>query len=273
MARTTHVKSAQARFKTVPTIDPATGEQKVTQVLRKDGTPKTTKAGKPVVVRLTHADKTQPLPNRKCGKCQAEITPGTSYKWIKPKSGPYGGHLMVRCGTCPTWQVWEYSSSLSSRLAQISFDAYDALGTPESPDDVTAVLEGAAEQVRELAQEKRDSADNIEEGFQHATYQSDELNEIADSLDGWADDIEGTDVPELPEPEDYDCDECSGSGQVENPDYDDQAEDSDEAEEIDCDECSGSGQIEADGDPSDEQMDAWREEAQEALGIVDDCPV
>jgi len=273
MARTTHVKSAQARFKTVPTIDPATGEQKVTPVLRKDGTQKVTKHGKPVVIRLTHADKTQPLPNRTCDKCQAEILPGTSYKWIKPKSGPYGGRLMVRCSTCPGWNVWDYSSSLSARLAQISHDAHEAFGTPESPEDVTTVLADAAEAVRELAQEKRDSAENIRDGFQHDTYQSEELDQQADDLDSWADEIEGADVPELPEPEDEDCDQCSGTGKVENPDYDSEDDDSDEDEEVDCDDCDGSGTISAGDDPSDDQMDEWRNEAEAALEIVDESPV
>lgn len=277
MARTTFVKSAQARYKTVPTIDPVTGQQKVTPVLRKDGTPKTNKHGVPTVVRLTHADKTQPLPNHKCGKCGVEITPGSPYKWIKPKSGPYGGTMLVRCATCPQWDIWDYSSSLTALLAQVSHDAFSALDGADDPDAVQAILDDAANAVRDIAAQKQESADNIEDGFGHATYQSDELAEVASSLESWADDIEGTDIPELPEAEDQDCDECSGTGKVENPDYDPDAEVSDEEmpedEEVDCDECGGTGIIEADGDPSDEQMDEWRNEVQEILAIVDESPV
>jgi uncharacterized phage infection (PIP) family protein YhgE len=114
--------------------------------------------------------------------------------------------------------VWEYSSSLSARTAEISHDFWDSFNntTLESSDDVTSLLNDVAERVREIAEEKREGASNIEDGFGHATTQSDELNDIADQLDSWADDIEGADIPEYPEPEEADCDECDGSGEVTN---------------------------------------------------------
>lgn len=270
MARVTHVKAAQARYATIPVMDPYTGHQKVTPVMRANGTQKVTKTGKPVVVRVTQADKSQPKPNRKCGKCGVEITVGSPYKWIKPKSGPYGGHLMVRCEACPTWQVWDYSSSMSAQLAQIAYEL-PSTDDANSPDDVEQILADAAQAVRDIADQKQESADNIEEGFGHTTYQSEELADIASSLNDWADEIEGADVPELPEPEATECPECQGAGEIENPDWADDTDD-DVDEYLPCDDCEGTGEVVGD-DPTDEQMDEWRSECQDVLGIVDDCPV
>jgi hypothetical protein len=238
----------------------------------KNGVQRVTKRG-PQFMAVTVRDLDHPLPNRKCGKCGLEIKPGMPYKWIKPKSGPYGGSMMVRCEACPTWNVWDYSSSLSARLAQISHDAWNDF--PEdatTEDEISEWASGVAEQVRDLAQEKRDSADNIRDGFGHDTYQSEELDQVADDLEGWADEIEGLDVPALPEPEDEDCDACGGSGTVDNPDYDESDEDSDEDEEIDCNDCGGTGTLQME-EPSDDQISDWLEECREAASIVDESPV
>ena len=100
----------------------------------------------------------------------------------------------------PTWQVWEYSSSWSARIAQAT-DDFDVVDAAESPEDVTSALDDVADAISELAEEKRESASNIEEGFGHATSQSEEAEQRADDLDGWADEIEQADIPDLPEVE------------------------------------------------------------------------
>jgi hypothetical protein len=197
MARVNYVKHARARFEMVPVTN-EDGSVKQVPVLRADGTPKKTKRGKEIYRTLTVQDRTKPLPNYKCGKCGKEIEPGMPYKWIEPRSGPYGGRMMVRCADCPTWQVWEYSSSLSARIAQIQHNAGEALSADfDTPDDVTSILNDVAQEVRDLATEKQEAADNMESGFGHATYQSDELSETAQNLESWADDIEQADIPDL----------------------------------------------------------------------------
>lgn len=218
MARITRVKRAQQRYAQVPVIDPETGRQKRTPVMRANGQQKMTKRGTPVFMDVTVADRSQPLPNRTCGKCHQEIKVGDPYKHISPRSGPYGGRTMYRCASCPDWHVWEYSSSLSARVAQISHDFWESFNdtTFESTDEVQELLNSAAEAIREIAEEKREGASNIEDGFGHSTYQSDELNDIADQLDSWADDVEGVSLTDYPEPEEADCDECEGSGEVIN---------------------------------------------------------
>lgn len=271
MARITRVKSAQQRYATVPVIDPETGLPKRTPVMR-NGVQRTTKRGTPVFMTVTKADKTRPLPNLRCDwpGCaheDREIKPGQAYKHITPKSGPYGGVQRNRHADHPDWQVWDYSYSLSAQTARIAYDFSNALDGAETPEDVESSLQEAAEAVREIAEAKRESAQNIEDGFGHETQQSEELNSTADELDTWADEIEGADVPDLPEPEETDCEECGGSGEVEV-----DVEGSDEPNVEPCDECDGTGQVTPD-EPTDEQMDEWRDEVRESLSIVDECPV
>jgi hypothetical protein len=272
MARITHVKSAQQRYATVPVIDPATGQQKVTPVM-KGGQQKVTKRGKPVFLRVTKADKSKPLPNLRCDfpGCTidgGEIKPGTAYMHISPKSGPYGGTQRNRHAAHPSWNVWDYSYSINAQAQRIAHDAMEQVSGVESTEDVESILSSAADEIRELAEQRRESASNIEDGFGHATYQSEQLESDADELESWADEVEGTDVPELPEPEATDCDECDGTGTVDgNPEAADPTE-----REVECSECGGTGQIDND-EPTDEQMDDWRSEVEDALSVLDECPV
>jgi hypothetical protein len=213
-----------------------------------------------------------------CDSCHKPIEVGQPYKHISPKSGPYGGRTLNRHGHCPDWNVWDYSSSLSARIAQIQHDGWQTFDatTFESTDDVTSALSEVAEEIRSLAEEKRESAGNIEDGFGHATSASDELNEQADTLDGWADDVENADVPDLPEPEETDCDQCGGSGKDTcsacDGDEDAECEDCGGSGEEDCGECDGTGTVTAE-EPTDEQMDEWRDEVRDALSVLDDCPL
>lgn len=287
MARVTHVKKAQQRYETKPVLDDNGNPVKIA-LTKADGSPKMTssKGGKrtprPVFITKTVADKSRPKPNLRCDfpGCDVdgrEILPGTPYKWIKPKSGPYGGRMMARHAQHPTWQVWDYSSSLSAQVARIEHDA-DLSGV-ETVEDAEAVAQEAAEAIRELAEQKRESAGNIEDGFGHATYQSEELEQQADDLDSWADEVEAIDFPDQDDyrsEDEVDCDECQGTGQVDNPDPEtyDQSQDPEFTyeDEVDCDNCGGTGQVE-DEDP-DVDLDEWREAAQDALAeVLGSCPV
>lgn len=205
MPRVTHVKRAQQRYATKPVIDPATGEQKKVPVInQRTGEQKKTKTGRPVFLRVTERDLERPLPMPQCDYpgCAhetREIAVGTPYKWIEPS----GQRVRTRHADCPTWNVWEYSSSLSARIAQIQHDGPEDF---DSVEDAQAWAEAKAQEIRELAEEKRESAENIVDGFGHETYQSDELNEIADNLEAWADELESIDLPEMPEEDDEDDD-------------------------------------------------------------------
>lgn len=226
MARITRVAKAQQRYEQVPVIDPATGEQKRTPVMR-NSKQRVTKRGELIFLSVTANDKTRPLPPRKCGMCHQEIQVGSPYKHISPRSGPYGGRTMYRCASCPDWHVWEYSSSLSARTAEISHNFWESFNGAifESTDDVQEILNEAAEAIREIAGEKEESAQNIEDGFQHETQQSQELRDVSEQLNSWADDVEGVSLSDYPEPEETDCGECGGECVVENPDFAPLAED------------------------------------------------
>lgn len=259
MPKITHVKRAQQRYERVPVIDEATGQPKVVPVNR------TTKAGRPVTMAVTREDRSNPLDPYTCDYCHKGIAVGESYKHITPKSGPYGGTQRNRHESCPTWHVWDYSSSLAARLAQIGHEFSTAIGDADTPDDVTSALEAAAEAARELAQEKRDSSEAIVEGFQHSTSQSDELEEQADALDAWADEIENVTVPDLPDPEEEDCGECDGTGN------DPEADPGDE-DVPSCEACTGSCQVTPE-EPTEDQMSEWRDEVESETSLVGEPPV
>jgi hypothetical protein len=233
MPTITRVKAAQQRYETVPVLD-AQGEPVRIALTNQDGSPKTDKRGNQVFITRTVPDKTKPKPAEDCDKCAKTIEVGSPYKHMSPKSGPYGGRRLVRCEACPDWQVWEYSSSLSARLSEISYYFWENLAEVTNADDVTDALANAAQAVTDIAEEKRESAQNIEDGFQHSTYQSDELNQQADDLEAWAQEIENADVPSAPE--------ATWEGDTEVP-------------------------------PTEEQFEDWRSEVQEACSLVDDSPV
>lgn len=274
MPRVTRVKHARQRYEMIPIIDPATGQQREVPVMGRDGQQKTTKHGRPVVQRLTKPDLTRPLPPEVCDRDGTVILPGMPYKWIEPRSGPYGGRRMIRCASCPDWQPWEYSSSLNAQLALVSHNFQTAIDTAESAEDVEAALEEAAGEIEEIADAKDESADNIESGFQHETEQSQELRQTGEDLRSWADEIRNSQVPDFPDAEDAECEGCDGTCKqvLLKPDggwepwrpgtY---------APEIvrECGECKGTGHPE---EVTDQQMDDWRDEVRADLSIVDEVP-
>jgi hypothetical protein len=254
MARAYLVKRAQARYETKPVIDPATGEQKQTPKMRR-GVQMTDKRGRPIFMKVTERDLARPKPMPCCSLCRTEIKVGESYTYTETYNS-----TIVRCGRpCPPPKQWEYSSSLSARLAQIQHE--NDFSDCEDGNDFVEARDAFAAAVRELAGEKQESAQNIEDGFGHETSQSAELADIADQLEGWADDIEAVELPDYPEPEETDCDECNGTGEA-----DDEGGGS-------CENCDGCGQVIPD-EPTEEQIDEWREACVAALeGVAESCPV
>lgn len=224
MARTIYVQSARVR------IDKTTGEQK---------------------------------PLRQCEQCSKEITVGSAYKHISIKTGPRSALTRYRCADCPDWQIWDYSSSLQARIAQIDYQARQDMAAVEDIPSVENVLSETGDAIRDLADEKRTNAQNIEDGFGHSTAQSEELAEQADALDDWAQEFESVDIPELPDPEEADCETCSGTGQI--------TEEGAKPVMQQCPDCSGTGHPST---PTEDQMNTWRDEVADALSdILDNCPV
>lgn len=262
MPRVTHVKAAQQRYETVPVLN-----EDGTQQMRRLGTG-TTKRGEPIMQRVTREDRSKPKPPLNCGACHQPIEVGQPYKWLQVKN-TYGGTRMNRHETCPNWQSWELSNSISARAQQVAaqFEGFDG----DTMEDAEAARDEMVEAIRELESEKREAAENLEEGFGHPTAQSEEITGVADQLDEWANGVEEVDLPEFPEVEDIDCDDCDGTGKIDNEAYDENDEDSEEEE--DCPNCSGSGQVEGE-EPDEDALNAWREEVSQAiLDAVDACPL
>lgn len=219
MARIHHVKSARQRYRMVPVLDDA-GQQVTVPVMKKrwdrpaDGpatfelVPALTKRGAPIVKRLSVADKDQPLPGPKCEVCGTEVKAGQPYKWVQPKTGPYGGRKRVRCVSCPIWQQWDLSNSLSARVAQIQSEY--ALEGEHDAEAYRERASEAAEAIRELAQEREESAQNMEDGFGHEVEASANLWQEADDLNSWADDLDGVTIEDEPLEEDYDLEDDDG---------------------------------------------------------------
>jgi hypothetical protein len=253
MAKITRVAKAQQRYATKPVLDPATGLQKQTPVMLKNGEQKTTKRGSKVFLAVTERDLTRPLPPIECDFCHLPIPIGSPYKHVTP----HGSSKRSRHQACPNWEIWELSSSWAARVAQV-VDGLD-LSSIESEDDVQSALESLAADIRALADESQEAADNVEQGFGTATMVSEAAAERADALNEWADEIEGVTIPDMPEPEEDDCDVCAGAGSIDDPKND--------GEQIDCENCSGSGQFTPD-EPTEDQIADWRGEVESEVDSV-----
>lgn len=197
-----------------------------------------------------------PKPLNTCDMCAKEIEVGAPYKHMSIKTGPISSRTLIRCDVCPPWQVWEYSNSTSARIAKILDDTNGALWNAETEDDASGALSETADAIRELAQEKRESAQNMEDGFGHSTSLSEELTDLADQLDEWAYTLENATVPDFPDPADAECETCDGKGTG--------GEDTDT-----CPDCEGTGHP---AEVTEVQIDEWRTELTE-LSELDDSPV
>lgn len=258
------VQVARQRYARVPVIDSDTGQQKKVQVNRKRR-----RSDAPVFKPVFVNDKNQPLPPRKCEKCDTDLKIGEKYKSIGIKR-QYGGVVRYRCMSCPTWQPWEYSDSLSARIQQIQ-NMQLGEETWETADDAETSASEVAEAIRELASEKEEAADNMEEGFGHETSQSEEIREQAQQLNDWADEVEQAgseaDFPEEADEEET-CSECEGSGTISYSDGEYSGE------EADCENCDGNGTIERDESEREQALEDWRQEAADAIrAALDNSPI
>jgi hypothetical protein len=147
-----------------------------------------------------------------CGKCGTKIETGQPYRWWKFR---YGGRR-VRCmkpNCSPRSSDLTGSDKLSRCYAagESISDAIDEFRKNKDIDDLRSTLEDAANEIREVGEEYRESASNVENGMNGNRMPiCDELEEKADNLDSKADEIEGVagDLEEFSEegngPEDMD---------------------------------------------------------------------
>lgn len=144
-----------------------------------------------------------------CELCRNSIGVGDPYKWVKPRSHRGGtGRKRVRCAKCRGWRPSELTSSQHLATiygAQEGFDDFTAGWDGDTVDDLAQAMKDAAEEIRGAGETYRESAQAIEEGFGHATYQSEELEGKADEVESWADEIDSAsdDLPAAPTEDDW----------------------------------------------------------------------
>jgi hypothetical protein len=266
MPKITHVKSARQRFETVPVLD-EDGRPKVTPVMRRDGSPRLTKTGRPVSMAVTVADRGRPLPNLRCDfpGCEVdggEILPGTPYKHISPRSGPYGGRQLSRHEEHPNWSVWDYSSSRSAQVAREQaemhslIDSWDGEGFDDLRQSLVDLAQGQAD-------EQEEALSNMPEALQDGS----QAQEYLEALEEWVSEIEACDEPE---DEFEDCEECDGTGEREDLECEDCGGTGDAEDGGGCEGCGGTGEAEGecgacDGGKADVRSEDWLEAARDAL--------
>lgn len=280
MPRVTHVRKAQQRYATVPVLNDD-GTPKRTPVMR-DGEQRVTKRGKPVFMTVTVQDKTQPLPPLECDYegCDIDggkILPGTPYKHITPKSGPYGGRQRSRHEAHRNWHVWEYSSSVSAQAARVQYDMHAAIDGFDlgDPDDFDTLREEIEQMAQDFLDEREEAVSNMPDALQDGS----QAQEYLDYAEQWMQEISNADKPdggteceECSGTGEVTCDTCGGSGTVDN-DVDNKVE----GEPDDCEDCEGSGHKDCDecgGDGEVELSEDWVEEAKTVLReAVDSCQI
>lgn len=264
MARINYVKAAQQRYVMVPKTDDE-GQQVVSPVMRRNGTAKVTKRGREVTRRASIEDRSQPKPMPTCGKCGKTIEVGQPYKWVKTKSGPYGGAKLIRCATCPTWKQSELSSSKMAGVYAAEEQCDEQLGECNEVGDLEALRDDLADQIESVADEYQESAENMVSGFGHETSTSDDIQQKADDLREWAESIRGIDFDEFEGDDEAECEGCGGTGKIEL-----EREEGVEPEEgdDDCPDCDGTGKADVE-----EARETWIEEQRDKLSDeMGNCP-
>jgi hypothetical protein len=207
----------------------------------------------------------------RCEACGQNIEIGDPYKWVAPRAHrATRGRKRNRHTGCPGWKPSELTSSqhlATVYAAQEQAEAdLNAIEVPSDEDDadgfveeVEGVVQAFGEAVREAADSYRESAQAIEEGFGHATYQSEELEGKADDIDSWADEAESYSSTVTASDLELTCANMCG---MEEEAHDPDASDEDEANGDACKEWDPEG------------LDEWAEQVRDdALTLVQDSPV
>jgi len=159
---------------------------------------------------------------RTCAGCGTEIKPGDSYKWFANRIGRYSSRKNY-CANCRIRPSMMTTSANLSALYAAQEAAEDALArNPESLTDIAEIVREYAQGVRDVGEMYVESADAMEDGFGHETYQSQEIREKADACESAADEAESA-ADEIENMDDPEADESDFLGEYEG-EYEDDAE-------------------------------------------------
>jgi hypothetical protein len=156
-------------------------------------------------------DEKQSVTDKRTGKTKKKIVRvlGDSYSWIKFNRGP----KKIRCSkpAC-AFRASDKTGGKMSGVYAAQESAQDAIAGWDSNDvdDLKQILSDAAEEIKAVAEEYGESADNIEQAFTGGSATADECREKAEGLGGWADELEGVDFEEWdgPDEEEDACAVC-----------------------------------------------------------------
>lgn len=123
---------------------------------------------------------------------------------------PYRGRRRMS-KTPPKPSQSESNPTRASYLA-IQEGLSNDIASASSIDDLNSALESAADEASGIAEELREKASNIEDGFQHETELSSQFNEQADEVDQWAETLRGAQADDADEPEEPTEPERAGFG-------------------------------------------------------------
>lgn len=128
----------------------------------------------------------------KCSRCGATIKAGDEYRKFKRFRSP----KVVRCmkSECAPRASELTGSSSRSAIYSANEQGVDGLAGATCISDLQSVRDDVVAAIEEAAEACREAASNIEDGFQHETEQSQQLNELADAVDSWKDEVEQVDL-------------------------------------------------------------------------------
>jgi hypothetical protein len=129
----------------------------------------------------------------RCDFCADPIKVGMPCKQLEPFRAP----KIRRHETCPDWKMSERESNEAASNVWAALEALEAtteVWRSEVQDTTDAnypdAIRECANEIREAATLRTESADSLEEGFGHSTDQTEELRAKADEYEAWADELE-----------------------------------------------------------------------------------
>jgi hypothetical protein len=162
--------------------------------------------GRTIRRRVSKADKSQPKPNYRCGKCGDEITPGTRYRYWLPYFRSNAKSIRCMKPACYP-RPSERESSLMADVMRAVEDAEDAIENASTGDvdSIREALDAVGDACSEVAQQYRDAAEHFG-GYGENAERADELEYVDMSWDP----SESEDDQHCDDHDEYspECDDC-----------------------------------------------------------------
>ena len=150
----------------------------------------------------------------RCAPCGEPILAGQAYKWVKPRAYRGGrGIKRSRHIGCPTWRRSELTSSEHlGNLYGADETVEDFIAEATAPDfeGLAAAMDDALSMIDEARSGYEEAADNIEDGFGHSTYISDELRDKAQEVEDFHTTVDEarSEIEAMPNDLDESCGQC-----------------------------------------------------------------